>query len=196
MLLFIISLQEDTPPERIRKRKQGEDQIPQTDNPQQHQQQSLEGEVPDNISHHHISTVAQHLVLLATSHPTIPYILLHAVRTDDPNFPGNFRYTFDDNFRNDADYVMMSDDQPTQSSPVTSVSGIEWRATPDLERAVEGLYEAYDTYDCKWQAIDFAVFVDESGENWCFKCVFTYPPSKKRCVVVNPPRHPTAADVD
>lgn len=184
-------LQEDPPPERIRKRKQEDEQE--------------EGEVPDPISQYFISDVANHLVLLANSCPTTCYLLMRAVRIDRSaashethahaqtqtqhnTAHSDFAFSFDDNFRNDDEAMM------DESSEYTA-SGIEWNETPDLVRSVAALYKAYDEHDCTWESIDFTVFVDESGENWCFKCVFSYPASstKKRCVVTNPPFQP---DVD
>jgi hypothetical protein len=133
--------------------------------------------VPDHVSHQRISEVASHLVLLANTSPTIPYLLLHATKKET-----HFEFLFDDNFRNDVD---MQYTENFHTTNLESTSGIVWQVTPDLSKSVEELYRTYDMYDCGWEAIDFAVFVDESGENWCFKCVFSYPASssKKRCVV-------------
>ena len=114
-------------------------------------------------------------MLLANSSPTIPYLLLHATKQAT-----HFEYTFDDNFRNDIDTKEYT---PTTTQP--STSGIEWQVTPELNQSVEELFRVYDQHDCGWESIDFAVFVDENGENWHFKCIFTYPASssKKRCAV-------------
>jgi len=161
-------------PERSRKRKTEDDE------------DKEEGEVPDLVSQRYISDVANFLVLLANSSPTIPYLLMRATKLST-----HFEYAFDDDFRNDVDTMdygtpQSTNPQPTNSQSTQSTSsGIVWQVTPELNQAVVDLYKVYDEYDCGWESIDFCVFVDESGENWCFKCVFTYPAtsSKKRCVV-------------